>query len=185
MRCPPKDRRWLCNGEVAVTKLEENMETRILFVCMGNICRSPTAEAVFRHQVKTAGFDQAIHIDSAGTHDYHIGNPPDERAQNAALLRGYDMKKLRARQVQIGDFEAFHHILAMDEDNLALLKRQCPPQYCHKLGLLMQYSKKFVECKEVPDPYYGGRQGFEEVLDMVEEAGRGLLDYICNEGSRV
>ncbi len=153
---------------------------KVLFVCMGNICRSPTAEAVFRHQVKAAGFDQAIHIDSAGTHDYHIGDPPDERAQNAALRRGYDMQELRARQVQMRDFEVFHHILAMDEDNLAILKQQCPPQYRHKLGLLMQHSKKFVERKEVPDPYFGGRQGFEEVLDMVEEAGQELLDHIRN-----
>ena len=154
---------------------------KVLFVCMGNICRSPTAEAVFRHQVKAAGFDQAIHIDSAGTHDYHIGDPPDERAQSAALRRGYDMQELRARQVQMRDFEVFHHILAMDEDNLALLKQQCPPQYSHKLGLLMQHSKKFVERKEVPDPYLGGRQGFEEVLDMVEEAGQELLDHIRNK----
>ena len=154
------------------------METRVLFVCMGNICRSPTAEAVFRHQVKAAGFDQAIYIDSAGTHDYHIGDPPDERAQNAALRRGYDMQELRARQVQMRDFEVFHHILAMDENNLALLKQQCPPQYRDKLGLLMQHSKKFVGRKEVPDPYFSGRQGFEEVLDMVEEAGQELLDHI-------
>ena len=154
---------------------------KVLFVCMGNICRSPTAEAVFRHQVKAAGFDQAIHIDSAGTHDYHIGEPPDERAQNAAVRRGYDMKELRARQVYMRDFEVFHHILAMDKDNLAILKQQCPPQYRHKLGLLMQHSEKFPERKEVPDPYFGGRQGFEEVLDMVEEAGQELLDYIRNK----
>ena len=160
---------------------EEMMETRVLFVCMGNICRSPTAEAVFRHQVGMAGIDRQLYIDSAGTHDYHIGGPPDERAQNAAQRRGYDMKGLRARQVQISDFETFHHILAMDEDNLTLLKQQCPPQYSHKLGLLMQHSKKFADRKEVPDPYFGGRQGFEEVLDMVEEAGLELLNRIRNK----
>ena len=157
---------------------EEIMETRVLFVCMGNICRSPTAEAVFRHQVGIAGVDKKLYIDSAGTHSYHIGAPPDERAQSAAQRRGYDMKALRARQVQISDFEMFHHILAMDEDNLALLQQQCPPQYSHKIGLLMQHSKNFTGRKEVPDPYFGGHQGFEEVLDMVEEAGLELLNHI-------
>lgn len=154
---------------------------KVLFVCMGNICRSPTAEAVFRHQVKAAGLEEVIQIDSAGTGDYHIGEPPDERAQRAALQRGYDMKDLRARQVRMQDFEAFHHILAMDKDNLALLKRHCPPQHAHKLGLLMQHSEKFSERGEVPDPYFGGEQGFEEVLDLVEEAGRGLLERIRGE----
>lgn len=162
-------------------KLEENMETRVLFICMGNICRSPTAEAVFRHQVKAAGFAEAIYIDSAGTHDYHIGEPPDQRAQNAAVQRGYEMKELRARQVQMKDFEVFHHILAMDKDNLAILKQQCPPQYSHKLGLLMQYSERLSEQGEVPDPYFGGPQGFEKVLDMVEKAGRELLNCVRSE----
>ncbi len=161
-------------------KLEENTETRILFVCMGNICRSPTAEAVFRHQVKAAGFAEAIYIDSAGTHDYHIGEPPDQRAQNAAVQRGYEMKELRARQVQMKDFEVFDRILAMDKDNLAILKRQCPPQYSHKLGLLMQNDKS-SEQEEVPDPYFGGPQGFEKVLDMIEKAGCELLGCVRSE----
>ncbi|SEP15874.1 low molecular weight protein-tyrosine-phosphatase [Nitrosovibrio sp. Nv6] len=160
----------------------ENTKTSVLFVCMGNICRSPTAEAVFRQQVKTAGFEKAIHIDSAGTHDYHVGQPPDERAQKAAGRRGYDTKELRARQVHEKDFEVFHYILAMDRANLAVLERECPPQYSHKLGLLMQYSERFSKgMEEVPDPYFGGSQGFEHVLNMVEEAGRGLLNRICNE----
>lgn len=154
---------------------------KVLFVCMGNICRSPTAEAVFRHQVKTAELEDVIEIDSAGTHDYHIGEPPDGRAQQAALRRGYEMKDLRARQVRMQDFETFHHILAMDQDNLAILRRHCPPQHKHKLGLLMQYSENFSEHAEVPDPYFGGDEGFEEVLNMTEEAGKGLLERIRGE----
>ena len=154
---------------------------KVLFVCMGNICRSPTAEAVFRHQVKAAGMEGEIQIDSAGTHDYHIGEPPDGRAQQAALRRGYDMQDLRGRQVRMQDFETFDYILAMDQDNLARLKRHCPSQHSHKLGLLLQYGEKFSGNAEVPDPYFGGDEGFEEVLNMAEEAGRGLLDYIRGE----
>jgi protein-tyrosine phosphatase len=160
----------------------KNTKTRVLFVCMGNICRSPTAEAVFRHQVTAAGFENAIHIDSAGTHDYHIGERPDARAQKAAAQRGYDATELRARQVDETDFEVFDYILAMDKANLAILERECPPQYSHKLGLLMQYSERYSEgVEEVPDPYFGGNQGFEHVLNMVEEAGRGLLIRLCGE----
>ena len=162
--------------------MKEASKTRVLFVCMGNICRSPTAEAVFRHQVQAAGFEKEIYIDSAGTHDYHVGDPPDERAQRAAGRRGYETDKLRARQVNEKDFEEFHYILAMDRANLAILQRECPPQYSHKLGLLMQYSKRFsAGTEEVPDPYFGGHQGFEHVLNLVEEASRGLLNRIQNE----
>ena len=149
---------------------------------MGNICRSPTAEAVFRHLVQAAGFEKEIHIDSAGTHDFHPGDPPDERAQRAAARRGYETNGLRARQVSEKDFEEFHYILAMDRANLAILQRECPSEYSHKLGLLMQYSKRFsTGIQEVPDPYFGGRQGFEHVLNLVEEAGQGLLNRIQNE----
>lgn len=163
-------------------KMEEASKTRVLFVCMGNICRSPTAEAVFRHQVEAAGLENEIYIDSAGTHDYHIGEPPDERAQKAAAKRGYGTSGLRARQVDEKDFEEFHYILAMDRGNLAVLQRECPPEYKHKLGLLMQYSRKFsTGSREVPDPYFGGQQGFEHVLNLVEEAGRELLKRIQNE----
>lgn len=163
-------------------KVEEHLKTRVLFVCMGNICRSPTAEAVFRQQVRDAGFEQAFHIDSAGTHNYHEGEPPDERAQQAATRRGYDTRTLRARRVHERDFEHFHYILAMDKANLAILRQECPPQYSHKLGLLMQYSRRFSQgMEEVPDPYFGGRQGFEHVLNMVEEAGQELLNRICHE----
>ena len=148
---------------------------------MGNICRSPTAEIVFRHQIKTAGFEKVIHADSAGTHDFHIGESPDRRAQKAAIQRGYDMKELRARQVHIKDFNTFHHILAMDKHNFAILNKLCPPQHNHKLGMLMQYSKKFSEHEEVPDPYFGGHQGFEKVLNMIEDAGQELLHCICKK----
>lgn len=162
------------------------MQTGVLFVCMGNICRSPTAEAVFRHYVADSGLGHVIAIDSAGTHDYHPGKPPDIRSQNAAAKRGYSMKDLRARQVQTRDFQVFDYILAMDRHNLALLQDQCPSQFTYKLGLLMQYSKRFALTEEVPDPYFGGAQGFETVLDMVEEATTGLLEHICSkEGARL
>ena len=141
---------------------------------MGNICRSPTAEAVFRHQVQAAGLTHLITIDSVGTHDYHIGSPPDERSQAAARVRGYDMSMLRGRQVTGADFVAFDFILAMDNHNLALLKKICPSKYLHRLGLFMEHSASFSE-REVPDPYYGEESGFNQVLDMVEDAARGLL----------
>jgi len=157
-------------------------KTAILFVCMGNICRSPTAEAVFRHQVTAAGLSELIEIDSAGTHDYHIGAPPDERSRKAAAERGYDMSKLRGRQVCAADFVAFERILAMDEDNLSLLKRRCPDTHRHKLGLFMEYSQTFTT-REVPDPYYGGSDGFKQVLDMVEDAAQGLLAEVLRDRS--
>lgn len=153
-------------------------KVNVLFVCMGNICRSPTADAIFRHQVKAAGLGQEIKVDSAGTHSYHIGHSPDERAQGAALKRGYDMHDLRARSVEAEDFSRFDYILAMDNDNLSILEERCPPQYKHKLALLMQYSEKHSADDEVSDPYYGGKQGFENVLDKVEAASEGLLEHI-------
>lgn len=154
--------------------------TKVLFVCLGNICRSPTAEIVFRHRVQAAGLSHLVRADSAGTGDYHIGELPDSRAREAALKRGYDMSNLRARQVQPEDFEEFHHILAMDRTNLAILKRRCPPAYSHKLGLFMDYSRNYSE-REVPDPYFGGPGGFDIVLDMVEDATLGLLAKLRNE----
>ncbi|MDD5330118.1 MAG: low molecular weight phosphotyrosine protein phosphatase [Sulfuricella sp.] len=153
------------------------MNVKVLFVCMGNICRSPTAEGVFRHQVAAAGLSDWIEIDSAGTHDYHVGAQPDRRARQAATGRGYDLDALCGRQVAAQDFLEFDHILAMDRENLANLQRICPPQFRHKLGLLMEYSRYSV-LREVPDPYYGGGQGFETVLDMVEDAAAGLLGAI-------
>lgn len=150
---------------------------KILFVCMGNICRSPTAEGVFRHQVTEAGQTDKIIIDSAGTHAYHIGSSPDRRAQQAALQRGYDLSSLRGRQVGPGDFHEFDYILAMDKENLVNLSHICPSQEQHKLKLFMEFSRGFSE-REVPDPYYGGNQGFENVLNMVEDAASGLLEEI-------
>lgn len=150
---------------------------KILFVCMGNICRSPTAEGVFRHQVSVAGKTDNIIIDSAGTHAYHIGSPPDRRAQQTALKRGYNLSDLRGRQVDPRDFNEFDYILAMDRDNLANLFKICPSQERYKLKLFMEFSRGFSQ-QEVPDPYYGGDQGFENVLNMVEDAGSGLLEEI-------
>ncbi|MDD5180748.1 MAG: low molecular weight phosphotyrosine protein phosphatase [Gallionellaceae bacterium] len=149
----------------------------VLFCCMGNICRSPTAEAVFRACVEEAGLAQHILIDSAGTHDYHVGNPPDMRAQHAALQRGYDMSALRGRQVELPDFTRFDYVLAMDCDNLAILQRLRPSDAAGRLGLFLEFASRHSQ-REVPDPYYGGADGFERVLDMVEDAAEGLLQHI-------
>jgi low molecular weight protein-tyrosine phosphatase len=149
----------------------------VVFVCMGNICRSPTAEAVFRHYVESAGMSEHILIDSAGTHDYHIGDRPDTRAQRAAQQRGYDMSKLRGRQVEVEDFRRFDYVLAMDRGNLAILNRISPPDSNSQVGLFLEYARHHNE-REVPDPYYGGADGFERVLDMVEDAAQGLLEEI-------
>jgi len=149
----------------------------VLFVCAGNICRSPTAEGVFRQSVASAGLDQKVLLDSAGTHGYHVGHPPDRRAQSAAAQRGYDIAGLRARQVTGQDFVEFDYILAMDLDNLSCLKQLAPAQHLGKLGLFMEYASAW-KGEEVPDPYYGGAQGFELVLDMAEDAAQGLLQQI-------
>jgi protein-tyrosine phosphatase len=155
------------------------MDTKInvLFVCMGNICRSPTAEAVFRHYVDNAGLSEQILIDSAGTHDYHVGDSPDSRAQRAAQQRGYDMSKLRGRQVVGDDFRRFDYVLAMDRANLTILQRITPTDSDIQAHLFLEYARHHTE-HEVPDPYYGGAGGFERVLDMVEDAAQGLLEEI-------
>ena len=127
-----------------------------------------------RHQVDAAGLAEHIAIDSAGTGDWHVGEPPDTRAQAAAHTRGYDLSALRARQVSAADFERFDLLLAMDEANLAELRRRCPPQYRDKVRLLMEFAAGAAET-EVADPYFGGAQGFEQVLDQVERACAGLL----------
>ena len=150
---------------------------RVLFVCTGNICRSPTAEGVFRHAVASAGLEQKILVDSAGTHGYHVGHPPDRRAQSAAAQRGYDIAGLRARQVTGQDFVEFDYILAMDLDNLSDLRRLALAQHHDKLNLFMDYSSA-RRGDEIPDPYYGEAQGFELVLDMAEDAAAGLLRHM-------
>lgn len=150
------------------------LRTRVLFVCMGNICRSPTAEGVTRALAERTGVAEQFDFDSAGTHGYHIGNPPDQRARQAAAGRGYDLSALKARQVNEFDFARFDHILAMDRDNLALLKQACPEKHRAKLRLFLEFAANFEE-EEVPDPYYGGAEGFERVLDLVEDAATGLL----------
>ncbi|MCG8317088.1 MAG: low molecular weight phosphotyrosine protein phosphatase [Pseudomonadales bacterium] len=148
--------------------------TKILFVCLGNICRSPTAEAVFRGFVEQYGLADSVEIDSAGTAGYHVGESPDDRAQAAARKRGYDMSMLRGRQVAIQDFSEFDFILAMDHANLRDLRRNCPDIHRHKLALFLQYGDRFSE-EEVPDPYYGGQEGFDRVLDLIEDASLGLV----------
>jgi len=152
-------------------------QIKILFVCMGNICRSPMAEGVFKHFVAQAGLQDLIASDSAGTHDYHVGDPPDPRALRASERRGYDLSALRGRQVSRGDFGEFDYLLAMDETNLRVLERLCPSQHAHKLKLLMEFSTRQA-LREVPDPYYGGEPGFEHVLDLVEQATQGLLNHL-------
>ena len=146
----------------------------VLFICTGNICRSPTAEAVFRSKAEAAGLLEHLQIDSAGTHAYHVGEAPDPRSQQYALARGYPMGDLRARQIRADDFARFDLLLAMDKHNLALLEAACPSAHRHKLRLLMEFASQH-RCEEVPDPYYGGPQGFQTVLDYIEDAAGQLI----------
>ena len=148
--------------------------TRVLFVCLGNICRSPTAEAVVREFARREAGGLALEFDSAGTHAYHAGYPPDKRAIDAALRRGIDMGDLRARVVEVADFERFDLVLAMDELVLGHLKGIAPRERAAKVRLFLEYAPELGR-RDVPDPYYGGAVGFEEVLDLVEEGARGLL----------
>lgn len=144
---------------------------------MGNICRSPSAEGVFKRVIKEAGLESLVAVSSAGTHAFHIGEAPDVRAQAAARKRGIDISATRARQVCAQDYEDYDYILAMDWENLAFLKQQCPKQYQHKLMLLMRFANEFEEAS-VPDPYYGGPEGFSKVLDYIEDASNGLLEVV-------
>lgn len=151
---------------------------KVLFVCMGNICRSPTADGVFKHIVEQAGLSDQIYIDSAGTHSYHIGSQPDSRSQAAALKRGIDLSSLRARQVNREDFAKFDYVLAMDRENYRDLQSLCSPEQAKKLHLFLEFAPE-LETREVPDPYFGrGQDGFEHVLNLIEAASQGLLTDI-------
>jgi protein-tyrosine phosphatase len=154
---------------------------RVLFVCMGNICRSPTAEGVFRHAVVKAGLSDFIECDSAGTHGYHIDEPPDQRAQQAAGRRGYDLSNLRGRQVGKHDFEQFDIVVAMDRHNFALLEKLCPTHCAEKLTLFCDFHAGYAG-REVPDPYFGGPHGFEQVLDMIEAVSESLIARVSATG---
>lgn len=144
---------------------------KVLFVCTGNICRSPTAAGVFAHLVAKAGLASRISVESAGTHDYHVGNPPDRRAQEHALQRGYDLSALRARQVRRRDFAECDLVVAMDRGHLEILRENCALEHQGKLRML-------IKGRDIPDPYYGGAEGFERVLDLVEGACLALLDEV-------
>ena len=147
---------------------------RILFVCLGNICRSPTAEVVVRVMAAREAPELELEVDSAGTAGYHVGEAPDPRTRAAAARRGYDLSTLRARIVEPVDFERFDLILAMDRENLSVLRRRAPPVAHERLRLFLEFAPR-ADVEDVPDPYYGGPNGFEEVLDLVEDAARGLL----------
>jgi len=154
--------------------MNDTIRAKVLFVCMGNICRSPTAQGVFRKLLEREGLRAVIWTDSAGTHGYHRGEPPDQRAQETALRRGIDLSDLRARLVEPEDFSRFEYVLAMDEDNYRDLSGICPRGSERKLMRFMDFAPH-LQIREVPDPYYGGKGGFERVLDMVEAASEGLL----------
>ena len=151
--------------------------TRILFVCTGNICRSPTAEGVARHFIQAAELADSIEVDSAGTNGYHAGEAPDPRTRKVAQSRGYDLSGLRARKLEVLDFQRFDLILAMDRGHLEIMQRLCPEVYQPRLRLFMEYARD-SEFDEVPDPYYGGPRGFEAVLDMCEDGVQGVLDSL-------
>ncbi|MCW8091370.1 low molecular weight protein-tyrosine-phosphatase [Alteromonas sp. ASW11-130] len=146
----------------------------VLFVCLGNICRSPTAEAVFRQKVQESGL--SVDIDSAGTHGYHIGSPPDKRSRAVAESRGYKFDGLKCRRVQEDDFKRFDYILAMDHSNLSNLKDMSEKKYHHKIKLFLDFADD--PHTEVPDPYYGGKKGFELVLELIEMASDGLIAHL-------
>ncbi|MBI2307588.1 MAG: low molecular weight phosphotyrosine protein phosphatase [Rhodocyclales bacterium] len=150
---------------------------KVLFVCMGNICRSPTAEGVFRKLLRERRLEGRVEVDSAGTHGYHVGESPDPRTQRAAAARGYDLSSIRARKVAAQDLEYFDLVLAMDRNNLEVLRCMCPPELAGRLDLFMRYARNFDD-DEVPDPYYGLGHGFDLVIDMVEDAANGLLDEL-------
>lgn len=151
----------------------------VLFVCTGNICRSPTAEGVFLDKLAVSGFADRMHVDSAGTHDYHPGKRPDSRSARAAARRGYDISGLRARVVEVADFARFDYVLAMDRSNYHGLARICPDSHSERLRMFLSFAPQ-LEMTEVPDPYYGGASGFEDVLDVIELASIGLVEHLAD-----
>ncbi|MGH8474813.1 MAG: low molecular weight protein-tyrosine-phosphatase [Methylococcales bacterium] len=157
--------------------MESNPKVSVLFVCMGNICRSPSAEGVFRKLLDQAGIAERIRIDSAGTHAYHVSEAPDLRAQKAAMARGIDISGLRARRFESRDFEIFDYILAMDQQNLDGLLQACPKIFQYKVRLLLSYAPHLNRL-DVPDPYYGGSHVFERVLDLLEDGCSALLEVL-------
>ncbi len=159
--------------------MSDQKKVSVVFVCMGNICRSPTAEGVFRHAVKQRGLSDQIRIDSAGTHAYHIGESPDSRSQSTALSRGVNLSAQRARKVEGTDFDRFDYVIAMDRSNLENLKNLQQSNQSAKLHLFMEFANDW-DNQEVPDPYYGGDNGFDQVFDMVQSASEGLLEYIVS-----
>lgn len=146
---------------------------RVLLVCLGNICRSPTAEGILRHKLEQAGLADRVEVDSCGTGGWHVGKAPDRRAMAAAARRGFDLSGLRARQLEADDFRRFDYLLAMDRDNLLALEARCPPDCRAHIGLFLDFAG--YENQAVPDPYFGGKEGFEEVLDLVEAGAEGLV----------
>ncbi|MCC5882741.1 MAG: low molecular weight phosphotyrosine protein phosphatase [Halomonas sp.] len=150
---------------------------RVLFVCLGNICRSPTAEGVFRLELERAGLAHRVEVDSCGIGDWHVGKSPDSRSAAAARRRGIDLSELRARQLAADDFQRFDYLLAMDHDNLEALRAQCPDGCRAHIGLFLDFAGH--SDRAVPDPFYGGDQGFEDVLDLIEAAARGLVEAIA------
>lgn len=158
--------------------IQEVHLVKVLFVCSGNICRSPTAEAVFRKVVEDSDSNLRIQIDSAGTGTWHAGEAPDLRSQEVANTRGFDLSNLKSRQITVKDFYKFDYVVVMDISNLKNLQQMCPEELQYKISLFMDYAPEF-EQKEVPDPYYGGQEGFSLVLDLIEGAADGLLSHIC------
>ena len=151
---------------------------RVLFVCTGNICRSPTAEGIALRRIAELGLEGWVEVDSAGTTGYHAGELPDQRARKAAAGRGYDLDALRARQLEVRDFQEFDLVLALDAGHLAHMRRKSPPVYHTKIRLLMEFARSYPDVSEVPDPYYGGPAGFEQVLDYCEDAVEGILAWL-------
>ena len=150
---------------------------RVLFVCMGNICRSPTAHGVFARYLRERAPELDVEVGSAGTHDYHVGSPPDPRSIAAAARRGFDISPLRARLVEDADFERYDLIVAMDRHNREVLLQRAPRGARDRIRLFLEFVTDPI-LEEVPDPYYGGTTGFEQVLDLVEEASLGLLQHL-------